>query len=51
MVTNQKAQKEVERLKATLSFLPKLSLTLRILGGLVIVIGIFCVFAGINDLN
>lgn len=51
MVTNQKAQKEVERLKATLSFLPKLSLTLHILGGLVIVIGIFCVFAGINDLN
>ena len=51
MVTNQKAQKEVERLKATLSFLPKLSLTLHILGGLVIVIGIFCVFAGLNDLN
>lgn len=28
MVTNQKAQKEVERLKANISFLPNLSITL-----------------------
>lgn len=51
MVTNQKAQKEVERLKANISFLPNLSITLRFLGGLVIIIGIFCTFVSFADLG
>lgn len=51
MVTNQKAQKEVERLKANISFLPNLSITLCFFGGLVIVFGIFCIFNGYAALN
>lgn len=51
MVTNKKTQKEVERLKATHSFLPKLSNTLCVLGGLVIIIGFCCILVGFADLD
>lgn len=51
MVTIQRTQKEVERLKGTHSFLTKLSNTLCILGGLVFIIGIVCILAGFADLD
>lgn len=51
MVTIQRTQKEVERLKGTHSFLTKLSNTLCILGGLVIIIGLVCILGGFDDLN